>query len=132
MSSGEIFVKGIWRMIPSEDDTSWVDVAAASSMSDSPIGDYSLLVQKMLNAGLSSHDIARFARIVGYKIAFHICYYLGDPQASYEGGADTIPEHEWDLYEVQGGMQTSPITCVHELLLGADPSGREMRPRLDV
>lgn len=131
MNSGEVFVRGIWRFIPSEDDTSWVDEVAATSSSSGPLGDYGTLVRKMLNAGLPAQDIARFARIVGYEVAFGICYHLGDPQASYEGFAETAPEFVWDLYEVEDGEPTSPIACVHELLLGADPSGREMSPPRD-
>jgi len=129
MNAGQIFVRGVWRIIPSEDDLSWVDRVASSPGDDGPLGDYGAIVRKMLSAGISSADIARFAKIVGYEVAFRLCYHLGDPNASYEGFGDTVPEFEWDLYEVKDGEPQSPISCTHELLLGADPSGREMRPR---
>ena len=78
---------------------------------------------------LSPEEIARFARIVGYYVAFGMCYHLGDPNASYEDFDDDTPEIEWDLYEVENDKPTTLISCVHEHLLMADPSGREMRPK---
>ena len=129
MNPGVVFVRGVWRIIPSEDDTSWIEKVAREPADDSPCGDYGSLVRKMLNAGLSPEEIARFARIVGYYVAFGMCYHLGDPNASYEDFDDDTPEIEWDLYEVENDKPTTLISCVHEHLLMADPSGREMRPK---
>ena len=61
------------------------------------IVDYGSLVRKMLSAGISSAEIARFAKIVGYQVAFRICYHLGDPNVSYESFDDTVRKFEWDL-----------------------------------
>jgi len=129
MDATEIFVRGVWKIIPSEDDLSWVEKAAALQADCSPCGDYGFLIRKMLAAGISAEDIARFARIVGYKVAFQVCYHLGDPIASYEGFKDRAPEFEWNLYQIQDDKPVAPMRCTYEILLTADPSRREMRPK---
>jgi hypothetical protein len=85
----------------------------------------------MLDAGIPEQDIARFARIMAYQTAFNLCYHLSDSAASYEGPGAPSAKWEWELYEVKAGDPAEPMICVHELLLTADPTGREMRPRVD-
>ncbi|MCP3936642.1 MAG: hypothetical protein GY708_14845 [Actinomycetia bacterium] len=130
-SAEEIFVRGLWAgIIPDTQDISWVDRVAAQEGDDRPLGDYGPLVRRMLEAGVAAHDIARFARIVGYEVAFGVCYHLADPVASYEQFNDDAREIAWELYEVDPDTD-EPIGRIwgaHEILLGADPTGQEMRP----
>jgi GNAT superfamily N-acetyltransferase len=129
MDPASVFVRGVWRMIPSEEDTAWVDRVARLPADDSPCGDYGALVRRMLGAGLTREEIARFARIVGYEVAHGLCYHLGDPNASYEGFADVAPAYKWGLFQLEKGGAAAAISGLHEILLTADPSGREMRPK---
>lgn len=129
-SAEEIFVRGVWAgTIPDTEDTSWVERLAAQEGDDGPLGDYGPLVRRMLDLGLTAHEIARFARIVGYEVAFGICYHLADPIASYER-FDDEDEIAWDLYRVDPDTDEplEQMWGMHEILLTSDPTGQEMRP----
>lgn len=85
----------------------------------------------MLDAGVDASDIARFAQIVGYECAGTFCYHLDDPYASYEGIADDgEPKFSWGLFLVDPDTDEprERLESLHEMILTADPSGREMRP----
>lgn len=125
----EVFVRGVWTLIPDAADASWVDRLAAQAGDDGPLGDYGPLVRRFLDAGITTQEIARFARIVGYELAFGLCHHLDDPVASYEHSADQNAI-DWALSEVDPLSEevVGPILGTHELLLTADPTGNEMRP----
>jgi hypothetical protein len=83
--------------------------------------------------GVSEYEIARFAKIIGYETAFGIAYLLDDPSAGFTETAN--PEGVlWRVYHVDEATEqpARPLTAPHELMLSADPSGREMRPRCAV
>ena len=131
LSAAEIFVRGVWAgIVPDAQDTSWVERLAAQEGDDRPLGDYGPLVRRMLDAGLTAEEIARFARIVGFEVAFGICYHLTDPVASYESFDDGADEIAWDVYRVdyETDSPIEPIMGMHEILHTADPTGNEMRP----
>lgn len=130
MTPEEVFVRGVWMNVPSEDDVSWVRRVAELPLTDEPLGDYGALVRRMLGCGLSEHEIARFAKITGYETAFGIAYLLNDPSAGFT--APSKPESiAWGLYQVDEHTQQpiQPLAGPHELMLSMDPSGREMRPK---
>ena len=131
MNPTEIFLRGVWELIPSEEDTTWVDKIAKDQRTDEPLGDYGDLIQEMLRKGVSSDSIARFAKIVAYETAFRLLYHLDDPSASYENFEDVAPELFWSLFLVDNETEApaARLTCLYESLLSMDPSGREMRPR---
>ena len=126
----EVFLRGVWHsMIPRTDNTAWVERLAALPASDEPLGDLGPVVRRMLDAGVTVDDVARFARITGYETAFGLCYHLDDPHASYEDVDDDGEELAWGLFLVDGsGEPTKPVVGLHESILSLDPSGREMRP----
>lgn len=70
--------------VPSEDDVSWLRRVAAWPLTREPLGDYGVLVKRMLECGVSEYEIARFAKIVGYETAFNIAYLLDDPAAGFQ------------------------------------------------
>lgn len=125
----EVFVRGVWTIIPDAADVSWVDRLADQAGDDGPMGDYGPLVRRFLDAGMTPQEIARFARIVGYEVAFGFCYHLDDPNASYEGFVDE-DEIAWALNEIDpvSDEVVGPILGMYESLLTADPTGNEMRP----
>jgi len=130
MTPEEVFVRGVWMNVPSEDDVSWVRRVAESPRTDQPLGDFGALVRRMLACGLSEYQIARFAKIIGYETAFGIAYLLNDPSAGFT--APSNPEAIcWGLYQVDEQTQQPirPLLGAHEEMLSMDPSGREMRPR---
>ena len=132
MTPEQMFVHGVWMTVPSEDDISWVRRVAALPLTGRPLGDYGMLVRRMLECGVSEYEIARFAKIVGYETAFGIAYLLDDPAAGFP--ATLNPEYvSWGLYQVDDatGQTIGPLVGSHEIMLSMDPSEREMRPRRD-
>lgn len=130
MSPQQVFVRGLWMTVPSEDDISWVRRIARLPLTGDPLGDYGVLVKRMLECGVSEYEIARFAKIVGYETAFGIAYLLADPAAGFP--ATSNPEQvSWGLFQIDDdtGQPTRPLAGSHEMMLSMDPSGREMRPR---
>jgi hypothetical protein len=103
---------------------------AAQPITGDPLGDFGPIIDRMLAAGVSAAEIARFAKIVAYETAFDFCCHLTDPVASYESFDDDPGEIEWGLFELDliTGEPIRPILGLHEDILGLDPSGNEMRP----
>jgi hypothetical protein len=131
MTPQEIFLRGVWKSVPDEDDLAWVARIAEVPLSGKPLGDYGVRVKRMRDCGLTNYEIARFAEIVGYETAFGILYHLGDSSASYEDFADEQTELAWGLFLVDEDTDapTEAVGGLQELILSMDPSGREMRPR---
>ncbi|QDV29463.1 hypothetical protein Spb1_13690 [Planctopirus ephydatiae] len=96
MSELEDQLREIWEYIPDENDLSWIDRVASQPADTGPLGDFGTITRRMLAAGVSKLDIARFAKINAYEAAFGALFVAGNG--------------------------------LHELLLSADPTGREMRP----
>ncbi|MEM9891317.1 MAG: hypothetical protein AAF962_10690 [Actinomycetota bacterium] len=134
LSPSDLFVRGVWQIVPDTENLTWVDRAANLAASDEPLGDYGPLMRRFLEAGISHADIARFARIVGYQVAFGLCYYLGDPHQAYEGFDDEQDEVTWELFNTDPDTDEprQPLPGIHESLLSADPTGSEMRPPTDI
>jgi hypothetical protein len=127
----EVFLRGVWTgVIPQTVDVSWVTQVATHPLTDEPLGDYGSLIKRMLDAGLSPAEIARFAQLVGYETVFSMCVYLEDSQLAYVGEPDNEEDQlEWGLFTVdRRGRPLEAIQGLHEEVLSADPSGREMRP----
>jgi hypothetical protein len=127
----EGFVRCVWAGIVSEDDTGWVDKIAASARADddSPCGDLGTITKAMLEAGITREQIARFARIMQYDLAFGLCYMLDDPTGLISDFAIETTGN-WALFRIdQDGNPLEPMYCLHEDLLGRDPTGRQMQPK---
>lgn len=99
MSDVDDILREIWQYIRDEDDLTWIDRVANLPGDSKPLGDFGPITRRMLAAGISKRDIARFAKINAYEAAFGALFIAGDG--------------------------------LHESLLSADPTGREMRPPTD-
>src|SRR5262249_53221424 len=122
---------GVWAKIPDETDVSWVGRLAKQPLTGTPCGDFGALVKKMRDAGIKANEIARFAKLIAYQIAFRIMYHLDDPNASYEGFPPEDKRLRWRLYLIDPESEETrePLLGLHESLLMMDPTGREMRPK---
>src|SRR5262245_50207107 len=131
MTPKQIFLRGVWTKVPDEATVSWIRRAAKEPLSDRPLGDMGPLVKKMLDAGITAREIARFAKLIGYETAFGIMYLLEDPRASYEGFPPEPEKLLWRLYLIDPESKEPGklLRALHESLLSLDPSGREMRPK---
>lgn len=131
MTPTDVFLRGVWQsVIPRTDDVSWVTRVAAHPFKDEPLGDYGPLVQRMLDAGLSPEEIARFAQLVGYETAFGMCDYVEDSEMAYAYEPDDAPQFHWGMFLVDPSTERPviPLGGLHSGILSADPSDREMRP----
>lgn len=136
MQLRDAILRDVWKYIADEDDLSWVDHVASQSGNDGPCGDLAAITRRMIAAGVSKQDIARFAKINGYEAAFGTMYVL-DGGASGDGGEISDNDGKDISWRVQAfDFETDrPIDAgtrgLHESFLSGDPTGREMRPPAD-
>ena len=124
----QAFVKGLWNIIPNEEETEAILNASQLPHDRGSCGDYNMLVKQMLDVGISADMIARFEKLVGYEVAAGICYYLEDPDLACEF-VEEPDDLEWTLFSSKDCEPIDRLAGLHESLMSADPSGREMRPK---
>jgi hypothetical protein len=132
MTPREIILRDIWKYIADEDDLSWIDNVASQPANDGPMGDFGEITRRMLAAGISKHDIARFAKINGYEAAFGALYILdggtlGDDEVRDSEGKEVSWRVQAFDFETDQPIDAG-IRGLHESILSTDPTGREMRP----
>ncbi|NLR95056.1 MULTISPECIES: hypothetical protein [Flammeovirga] len=131
MTEQEIFLRGIWKIIPDEENTDWIENLSKEEFDDSPLGDFGSIIKGMLDKGVEAKSIARLFKIIGYETAFSILYHLEDPIASFEGFESENDHLDWALFTIDEESETPKegLWDLHSNLLSMDPSGREMRPK---
>ncbi|MBB3698494.1 hypothetical protein KMW28_15970 [Flammeovirga yaeyamensis] len=132
MTEQEIFLRGVWKMIPDEEKTDWVEQIAEYKLDKTePLGDYGSLIKSMLDKGVTASEIARLCKIIGYESVFSVLYHLEDPTASFEDFDESEETLHWGLYSIDPETEKPKegIWSLHEYFLSMDPSGREMRPK---
>jgi hypothetical protein len=78
----------------------------------------------MLAKGVSRQAITDLVRVFQYSVLFHACSVLDGSWVT------DLPVSDWTLHQVDDdGKSVAIIQGLHEVLLGLDPTGREMRPR---
>jgi hypothetical protein len=107
MASRDEFLKLLWsETINGAESGYWIDncIRAYEKDSDSPFADVGRAMKRMRDLGVADSDIIAVGRGASYDAVFEVLYKLGDP-----------------------GVENAE--SLFEELLGADPSGREGRPR---
>jgi hypothetical protein len=133
MKLRDAILRDVWKYIADEVDVSWVDNVAGQSADNGPLGDLPEIIRRMLSAGVSKQDIARFAKMNGYEAAFGALYILdgGTLGDDYEISDNAGREIGWHVqafdFETEQPIDAG-IRGLHESILSADPTGREMRP----
>jgi hypothetical protein len=123
-----LFLRQAWARVVAEGDTAWIDreVAESRKLPTDPGAGLGLACQRLLAAGASREDIAEVARHTQWQLLHSLCYLLDDPSLEEE----ELAHVGWALHEVSpDGTLGRPIGGLHESVLEADPTGREMRPR---
>ena len=120
------FTKALWEGIIPEDDTGWIDqeIEWAKSRPRDPCAQTGPALEEMLAKGVSRQAITDLVRVMQYSVLYHACSLLD--------GSRTVdlPVNDWLLHQVdEDGKPVAIIQGLHEVLLGMDPTGREMRPR---
>ena len=132
MNKEKIFLRGVWKNIPDEKETDWIERLSKVELTSQPLGDYGAILKDMLNKEIKPETIARLMKIVAYETAFGIMYHLEDPNASYEGFPEEKEKISWGLFIVDNETNEpiEPLYRLHESILSMDPTEREMRPIL--
>lgn len=129
MNIKEIFIRGAWENIVSDEKTDWIDNEIENydeESKDIPCGDLGLILKKMTNAGIDKKLLARFAKIMQFDLLAGLCYYLEDPTIYPEAEKK---ESFWGLFQTdEYGEIEEQMTGLHELVLSFDPSGKQMKP----
>lgn len=120
-----------WHVVP-DGDVTWIDreIASAAKRPNEPYAGLGLALKRCREAGVEDKHLIEMARCHQAATIFRICYLLGDP------GFDD-PELEdvaWGLFQVDENDRPvgQALDALHELVLGSDPTGREMRPSEDL
>jgi len=132
MKLREAILRDVWKYIADEEDLSWIDDVASRSADEGPMGDFAAIMRRILAAGISKQDIARFAKISGYEAAFGALYILdggtlGDDEITDDDGKEIGWRVQAFDYATDQPIDAG-IRGLHESILSADPTGREMRP----
>ncbi len=124
-----VFLRAAWKLVITEDDTTWIDNEINQSLKypNAPCAGSGLALERLLNLGASRQDIIDIVRVKQYEMLFNMCYLLDDP-------GDLEPElgnMDWVLHEVDknGNLSGRILQGMYESALSMDPTGREMRPR---
>jgi hypothetical protein len=120
------FAKALWNGVISENDAQWIDreIECAKSQPRDPCAQSGPALEEMLAKGVSRQAITDLVRVFQYSVLFDACSLLD--------GAHVVdlPIRNWTLHQVdEVGRPVAVIQGLHEVLLGLDPTGREMRPR---
>jgi hypothetical protein len=120
------FVKSLWAGVVAEDDTSWIDeeIRWSTERPDSPCAPAGIAITEMLARGVSRDTIIDLVRVAQYEVLHHACVIIDGARI------EDVPTHNWLLFQTDDDENpTEGLSGVHEILLGLDPTGREMRRR---
>ena len=120
------FSKALWEGVVDENNDSWIEqeIECSKSHPQDPCAQISPALKEMLAKGVSRRAITDLVRVMQYELLYHVCSLLD--------GSRTVdlPVNNWTLHQVdEDGKPVAIIQGLHEVLLGMDPTGREMRPR---
>src|SRR6185437_9529495 len=106
MEPMQIFLRGVWTMVPDDEDTSWVRKRA----------------KRAKDSGMCFPDQA--------EILNRILNMIDDPAVATYGLKDAGPELDWciQVFDAESGDELERLDGVHEEFQSLDPNGREMEP----
>jgi hypothetical protein len=124
-----LFLRQAWACAVAETNTGWIDyqVKTATTHPNSPFSELGEALSRALAAGVSRQDLVDIVRGAQGDMLSQLCYMLED---------NGLTESElagvgWGLFETdEEGNARAPIYSLHESVLEADPTGREMKPRV--
>lgn len=125
-----LFLSHAWRHVVDEGDESWIDIwlEEAEHHPDAPGAAIGPALRRLLASGAARGDLTDLVRVMQYSVLFNLCRLVDDPPPAIA----TISGQQWALVEVDDeGTVGRHIAGLHDSLLDTDPSGHEMRPRLD-
>jgi len=95
-----------------------------------PLGDAEALTAKIVKAGIPMADIARLVKIFQFEAVMGVLQCFSDPEGSLSD-LDIEVDDIWAIVQCnEEGEVSGDLSGIFESMLSADPTGREMRPRL--
>ena len=123
-----LFLRQAWRNVVSEDDAAWIEwsIDRAEKHPDEPYAGVGHALKKLRARGATDDEITDLVRGMQAELLFSFCNLLEGP-----GDVEVeVADIAWALTQVDDdGKIIGSIGCLHESVLGTDPTGREMRPR---
>jgi hypothetical protein len=123
-----LFLRQAWKLVIDDTNHSWIQAQIDRSSNEpaAPCSGIGPALQRLLAQGASPQDISDVVRVMQYELLFRLCYLIDDPCLE----EPEVRDIWWGLWQLnQEGKPVSQIGCLHESVLGTDPTGREMRPR---
>ncbi len=120
------FARAMWACAADENDDRWIDQEIRRSRDgpNDPCAQIGPALAEMLSKGVSRRAITDLVRVIQYGVLYHVASLLDGSRI------EDVPIHRWRMYEVdEDDHLVAVIQGLHEVLLGLDPTGREMRPR---
>ncbi len=128
-----LFLRAAWSCVVAEGDVGWIDreVDDAARQPDAPGAPIGPALSRLIKAGGDPKDISEVVRVMQWQLLFALCSLLDNGTAIQSVSGECVtPAADWGLFTVdQEGKPDQRIDCLHESVLGVEPSGREMRPR---
>jgi hypothetical protein len=129
-----LFLRQAWRQVVSDGDQDWIarEVEQARKNPARPYSGTGLALARLIASGADEADISEVVRGMQASLLFALTYLLSDPQlddpALERAGLAGLG---WMLVETDAEGEPTPreLGCLHESVLNAEPTGREMRPR---
>lgn len=123
-----VFLREAWRRVASEEDVAWIeeenDIARKAPMD--PFSGAGLALARLRGRGATNEEIAHLVRAMQASLLLALCSLIDDGPEGVEAEA---PDVRWALCAIdEEGVPTSQMAGLHESVLTADPTGREMRP----
>jgi hypothetical protein len=120
------FTKAIWEGVVDENDSSWIDreIEWAKNYPNDPCAQVGPALEEMLAKGVNRQTITDLVRVMQYGVLYHICSLIDGSQIA------DLPVNNWRLHQMdENGRPIASLQGLHEVLLGMDPTKREMRPK---
>jgi len=120
-----LFLREAWKLVVTDADRGWLSQRAHDDV-NGPGGRIGPALSRLLALGATEADLTTVVRVMQWRVLSGLCQLLDDP-----GNLEAeVKDVAWRLFQVNEDDQaTVPLGGLHESVLEAEPSGREMRPR---
>lgn len=126
-----LFLKSAWEKIPVEGDTQWIEteIKNAHAHPNEPYAGLGRSLARCRAQGVSDADLNEMARCLKAEMLFAVSDLIDGPADLPE----SLEDVSWGLFQVDenGRPMGNQIAGLQESVLELDPTGREMRPRID-
>lgn len=131
-----LFLKQAWTLLVDEDDPRWMEEFLRPMRPDEPLAGMKPALERLQALGMDPADLNTVVRGMQFQLLEGICRVIADPGWGRDVAARDV-EHEvddvdWALFELDDdGRPARRVEGLAEAAIGLDPTGRQMRPRVE-